>query len=313
MSKQTSFLFLQKVGSNEIRLKGFVTRLDHFTVATVTGADDIYFPLGAIGHEYAESEMQTWADDNGYDLTETDHDDKETILDELNAPTVFAVAVNGSDKMDLSWTDNNGATAKTHVARQIKVKEGNTLTAVATSNLTQGDYLIVRNQARKEYIIWVDIDAAGTAPTSEDYLRINGASGAIEVDVVTGDTATQVAVKIDAAITTAGEMDRVAVTYAAGATMTINQADSGLCQDITLAASNGGTIDVSSLSNVKDVEGADEGVYTEITIVNAGTDLYQDTGLASGKEHFYKVKHVISTDPTIGDSAYSSVASDSTP
>jgi len=313
MSKQTSFLFLQKVGSNEIRLKGYVTRTDHFTVATVTGANDIYFPFGAIGHEYGEIEMQTWADSNGYDLSETDHDDKETILDELNAPTVLAVAVNGSDKMDLTWTDNNGATAKTHVERQIKVKEGNTLTAVAMSALSQGDYFIVRNQARKEYVIWMDIDAAGAEPTSEDYLRIKGASSAIEVDVVTGNTATQVAVKIDAAITAAGNMTGITVTYSSGATMTINQNVSGLCQDITLAKSNGSAIGGASLSNVKNVEGADEGVYTQITIVNAGTDLYQDTGLASGKEHFYRVRHVISTDPTIGDSAYSNADSDSTP
>lgn len=71
------------------------------------------------------------------------------------------------------------------------------VTAPATAGATQADYFVVSNFAGETAAVWLDIDAAGTAPTGAAYVA---ADYQIEVNIVTGDTATQVAGKIVAAM-----------------------------------------------------------------------------------------------------------------
>ncbi len=71
------------------------------------------------------------------------------------------------------------------------------VTAPAVAAAAQGDYFVVSNQAGDTVAVWLDIDAAGVAPTGAAYVA---ADDQVEVDVITGDTATQVAGKIVAAM-----------------------------------------------------------------------------------------------------------------
>lgn len=68
-----------------------------------------------------------------------------------------------------------------------------TLTAPATAGAAQADYFTFEAPNGDIYAVWLDIDAAGTAPTGAAYLA---SDEQVEVDIVTGDTAAQVATKI---------------------------------------------------------------------------------------------------------------------
>ena len=67
------------------------------------------------------------------------------------------------------------------------------ITAVAVASLTQGDYFDFETTdfdgTISEYRVWYDIDAAGTGTPSADGRTL------IEVDVLTGDLASDVASK----------------------------------------------------------------------------------------------------------------------
>lgn len=75
-----------------------------------------------------------------------------------------------------------------------------TITAPAVAAATQGDFIIVYNQAGLSEALWLDIDAAGTAPTAAEYLACDAKT---MVSVSTGDLAADVAAAIVAAATIA--------------------------------------------------------------------------------------------------------------
>lgn len=77
------------------------------------------------------------------------------------------------------------------------VQESYTITCPATAGATQADYFMIYDEAGNSTAVWIDIDAAGTAPTGALYV----ASGSqIEVDIATGDTAAQVGTKFYTAL-----------------------------------------------------------------------------------------------------------------
>lgn len=71
------------------------------------------------------------------------------------------------------------------------------VTFPAVASLTQADYFSFSNKAGDTFAVWFDIDAAGITPTGAAY---TAATTKIEVDVVTGNTAIQVAAAAVAAI-----------------------------------------------------------------------------------------------------------------
>lgn len=73
------------------------------------------------------------------------------------------------------------------------------VTAPATAGATQADYFVLSNFAGQTAAIWLDIDAAGAAPTGAAYVA---ATFKIKASIATGDTATQVAGKIVTAMST---------------------------------------------------------------------------------------------------------------
>ena len=64
-----------------------------------------------------------------------------------------------------------------------------TIAIPATAAAAQGDYVVIKNAlSKKTAAVWLDINAAGTAPTGVKY---TGADYKIKVSIVTGGTATQ--------------------------------------------------------------------------------------------------------------------------
>ncbi len=73
------------------------------------------------------------------------------------------------------------------------------VTAPAVAAAAQADYFVLSNFAGQKAAVWLDIDAAGTAPTGAAYLA---ADFQIMASVATGDTATVVAGAIVTAMST---------------------------------------------------------------------------------------------------------------
>lgn len=98
------------------------------------------------------------------------------------------------------------------------VNEVQSITCPAVAASTQADYFVVEDTAGQSFAVWLDIDANGTAPTGAAYVA---SDFQIQVAVVTGDLAADVATKVKAAldgdsnflnITTALDDDAVVLT-----------------------------------------------------------------------------------------------------
>lgn len=130
------------------------------------------------------------------------------------------------------------------------------VTCPAVAAMTQADYFIYTLPSGNTVAVWFDIDAAGTAPTGALYVA---ATTQIEVDVVTGDTAAQVAGKAFAAI------DLVA---AAKVNMTITNPGAGA--DISLVSTLLGVIAAPVPKNADD-SGAGSVIASTVVAGSAAT------------------------------------------
>jgi len=116
-----------------------------------------------------------------------------------------------------------------------------TVTAPAVAGATQADFIVIYNQAGASEALWLDIDAAGTAPTAAAY---TAATTKTKVSVVTGNSAIQVAAAIVAAITLTG----ITVVDNLDGTFSITQNVYGACSDAVpsnAAGSGAGSITVA--------------------------------------------------------------------
>lgn len=98
------------------------------------------------------------------------------------------------------------------------------VTAPAVAGATQGDFIIIYNQAGQSEALWLDIDADGTAPTADAFTATDVQT---KVSVATGDDAQTVASAIVAAATIA---DVTFGTPVAGV-FTVTQDIYGACAD----------------------------------------------------------------------------------
>lgn len=99
-----------------------------------------------------------------------------------------------------------------------------TVTAPAVAGATQGDFIVIYNQAGASEALWLDIDADGTVPTADEY---TAATTKTKVSVSTGDLAAAVAAAIAGAVTIAD----VTAAYVSGATFTVTQDVYGACSN----------------------------------------------------------------------------------
>lgn len=128
-----------------------------------------------------------------------------------------------------------------------------TITFPATSAATQGDYILLYNHTGETAAVWLDIDGAGTAPTGTNYINSNYK---VEVDIATGDTATQVASKAYTAIfnTTNWRVNVTLVNNGDG-TLEITQGKAGDVDDAVPKDASDAT--AGSITATTDADGAD--------------------------------------------------------
>jgi hypothetical protein len=93
----------------------------------------------------------------------------------------------------------------------------------------QADYAYITAQDGTTYAVWLDKDAANIPPTGALYL---GADFEIEVEIVTGDTAAQVAGKVRTALLASSDWtSRFTTSVVTGAAFTVTQLSPGDVQD----------------------------------------------------------------------------------
>lgn len=109
------------------------------------------------------------------------------------------------------------------------VREIANVTCPATSGAAQGDFILVTNVAGTVYAVWLDIDANGTEPNGAIYTAANTK---IEVDIVTGDTAAQVAGKVFTAVD--GNITNVTVTNQGSGVLRFSQDKIGAVANVAV-------------------------------------------------------------------------------
>jgi hypothetical protein len=140
-----------------------------------------------------------------------------------------------------------GADSKTSVAYYNAVQESYTLTFANTAGTTQGDYVIIYNDAGTSYAVWFDIDAAGTEPNGAAYTATDNQ---IEVDITTGQTATQVATAFYNAVN--GNVTDVSFTDGLDGTVDVQLDNAGDATDATAsneAEDGAGSITVGTITD----------------------------------------------------------------
>ena len=89
--------------------------------------------------------------------------------------------------------------------------EGFTITCPSGGAAAQGDYVSMSEPDGDDYAIWLDIDAAGTAPTGAIYVAANRQ---VEVDIGSGDADTDVAAAVKAAMEADGSFNEYELSVA---------------------------------------------------------------------------------------------------
>lgn len=118
-----------------------------------------------------------------------------------------------------------------------------TATFLSFAATAQGDYIAFTNKAGTSYAFWFDKDANGTTPTGAAYVA---ATNKTKVDIVTGDTAAQVAAKVAAKTAT-----NMTITNTSGAIVTFVSTKIGVTAATPASHNTGdtgaGTIVVSAI------------------------------------------------------------------
>lgn len=141
-----------------------------------------------------------------------------------------------------------------------------TITIPATAAATQADYIVIYSaSAQKTAAVWLDIDAAGTAPTGVMYTNTDYQ---IETNIVTGGTAIQNAALVKTAIESEAGMTDITITDNGDGTLTVDQDVVGWAGDfLGFNADDSGAGSISSVTDVEGLAGITQGDY--IVIENA--------------------------------------------
>ncbi len=147
------------------------------------------------------------------------------------------------------------------------VKEVTTLTFPTTAGATQGDYIVFKNQAGLDFAVWLDIDAAGTAPTGAAYLAV-AVARRIEVDIVTAGTAANNATLAFAAIGSA--FTNVSGVDNEDGTLTFTQDLMGITVDPVPHDED--DMGAGSISTNEDTAGVDSTLLNKYFLLNSSND-----------------------------------------
>jgi hypothetical protein len=143
------------------------------------------------------------------------------------------------------------------------------LTFPATAGITQGDFVLIDSaQSAAIYMIWLDIDANGTAPTGT---KASTATVSISVPTVTGGSAAQNAVLAKTAIGVLMDSD-FTVGAVATADIPITQLNSGSVDDPD--PENAAESGAGSMVVTVNTAGADNGVVASTNIITSTSHGY---------------------------------------
>ena len=95
-----------------------------------------------------------------------------------------------------------------------------TITIPATASATQADYVVLTNSAGLKVACWLDINAAGTAPTGAAYVA---ATVKLKISIVTGGTSAANATIFATALDAIAWSNPVKITDNGNGTVTISQ------------------------------------------------------------------------------------------
>jgi hypothetical protein len=158
-------------------------------------------------------------------------------------------------------------------------REVSTITFPAVAGATQADYVHFTAQDGTKYAVWLDIDAAGTAPTGALY---TAADSKIEVNVTTGQSAAQVATAVVAAIGTSMNADFTLVDNLDG-TVTCTQVYGGAVTDpVPKNADDSGAGSITVTVGTAGSNGAAVNLSTNTLTVSSHGWLTGDRVIASG-------------------------------
>lgn len=142
--------------------------------------------------------------------------------------------------------------------------EVTTVTIPATADATQADYWHFVAQDGKKFAVWLDIDAAGTAPTGVLYVA---SDYQIKVSIVTGGSAADNAALFRAALVANAQWTaRVTTGAVATASITVTQIYGGAVTDAAPKSENDGG--AGSISSSTDTPGADGNVNISTNVAS---------------------------------------------
>lgn len=139
-----------------------------------------------------------------------------------------------------TWEDAGSESQPTSTKKTFAggVAEITDTTWPSTAGATQADYLHVTAQDGTKYAIWLDIDAAGTAPSGALYVA---ADQKIKVSIVTGGTAAaNAALARTAVLANAAWVTDFTVSTVSTATFTTTQINGGIVADHAPKSANDG-------------------------------------------------------------------------
>lgn len=154
--------------------------------------------------------------------------------------------------IDSAGTEPTGAlyvaaTSKTSIAYKNAVQETYTVTFPAFAAMAQADYFVIYDEVGAKTAVWFDKDNAGTVPTGALYVA---SATKIQVDIVTGDTAAQVATKAYTAMN--GNVTNVSFVDNLDGTITVTLDNAGPATNAVPKNANdsgAGSITIGSFTN----------------------------------------------------------------
>ena len=198
----------------------------------------------------------------------------------LKGQMLEVVSIHSSTELQLENVASFGTAGDAEVTEITAVAdvgdfEESTVTCPAGAGASQAEYWKITNVAGNEWLIWYDIDANGTVPSSSEYTTINTAGRAIEVDILSGDANTDVADKTYAAINAAFAAADMTVTDPAGASadVVIEQDYAGNVTDSDAYDEDGGQVGPNF--SVAVVDGVDSNLLDSYLTINSASDVVE--------------------------------------
>lgn len=152
------------------------------------------------------------------------------------------------------------------------VMENAVVTFPAVAGAAQADYIVISNIAGTKWAAWLDIDAAGIAPTGADFLAVP-VGNRVMVSITTGQLAPAVAA---AAVSALGTLAGITITDNLDGTVDFDQTLMGNATDIAPHNANDSGVGSITIATTPGVNSNLNSTYFTISSVNAVSKVQKD-------------------------------------